>query len=40
MDDKIKPSGVYTTRNISNENNESFVGIMNDIQWGEDGSII
>jgi hypothetical protein len=38
MDGKIKPNGMYTTTNISNEDNESFDGIANDIQWGEDGS--
>ncbi len=27
-----------TTTNISNEDNESFDGLANDIQWGEDGS--
>jgi hypothetical protein len=38
MDDNIKPSGVWTTTNISNENNESFNGyIVTDIQWGKDG---
>ncbi len=40
MDDKIKPSEVYapTIINISNENNESFDGKANDIQWGENGA--
>ncbi len=38
MDDNIKPSGVWTTTNISNENNESFNRyIVTDIQWGKDG---
>ncbi len=38
MDDNIKPSGLWTTTNISNENNESFNGyIVTDIQWGKDG---
>jgi hypothetical protein len=37
MDDKIKPSEVYapTIINISDEDNESFEGKANDIQWGE-----
>jgi len=40
MDDKIKPSDMYapTIINISNENNESFDGEANDIQWDENGA--
>jgi len=40
MDDKIKPSEVYaqTIINISDENNESFDGKANYIQWGENGA--
>jgi hypothetical protein len=37
MDDNIKPSGVWTTTNISNENNGH---VVTDIQWGKDGGAI
>lgn len=40
MDDKIKPSEMYapTIINILDEDNESFDGKVNDIQWGENGA--
>jgi hypothetical protein len=38
MDDKIKSSGLCATTTISNEANESFDEVLNDIEWGENGS--
>ncbi len=41
MDDNMKPSGMWTITNISNENNKSSNGyVITNIQWGEDGGAI
>jgi hypothetical protein len=43
MDDKIRPSDVYTTKpspNISNDDTSDSNNVVDEDQWGEDGAIV